>query len=127
MSKFPDDVKYTSTHEWVRVEGDLARVGISDFAQHELGDVVFVELPSAGTVVTAKNRFGTIESVKAASDLFSPVSGEVVEVNAALNDQPELVNDEPYGQGWMMVLRLKDRAEMDQLLDAAKYRESTGE
>src|SRR5262245_35663805 len=120
MNRTPQDLKYSNTHEWVRVEGGVGRIGISDFAQHELGDVVFVELPAVGTKVSAKMRFGTIESVKAASDLFSPVSGEVIEINQAIAEHPELVNDDPDGQGWMLVVRLEPR-ELTGLLDAAAY------
>jgi glycine cleavage system H protein len=124
QGKVPADLKYTATHEWVRVDGDQARIGITDFAQHELGDVVFLELPGAGTAIRSKDRFGTIESVKAASDLYAPVSGEVIEANAAAQDKPELVNDDPYGTGWMLLVRLTQRSELAGLLDAEAYRKS---
>jgi glycine cleavage system H protein len=121
MSKVPEDLRYSATHEWVRAEGELGRIGITDFAQHELGDVVFVELPSVGTRLTFKQRFGTIESVKAASDLFAPVSGEVVQVNSVLSEKPETVNDDPYGEGWMLLVRLADPGEVAGLSDARGY------
>jgi glycine cleavage system H protein len=127
MSKVPQDLKFTRTHEWVRIEGALGRIGITDFAQHELGDVVFVELPAVGTKLSAHGRFGTIESVKAASDLFSPVSGEVIETNASLADAPELVNDEPYGQGWMLLVQLSDPSGAGELMDSAGYQQMLSE
>ena len=117
----PPDCKYTKEHEWVRLEGDTAVVGITDYAQSELGDVVFVELPAAGTPVRQGESFGVVESVKAASDLYAPVSGEVLEPNAALQDAPELVNRDPYGAGWMLKVKPSDLAELDTLLDAVAY------
>ena len=108
----PDNVKYTSEHEWISVESDVATVGITDHAQSELGDVVYVELPAAGTSLKAKASFGTVESVKALSDLYSPVSGEVELVNEALEDAPELVNEDPYGKGWMIQIRIENPAEL---------------
>ena len=119
----PDNLKYSKTDEWVRVEGDEATVGISDYAQSELGDVVFVELPwdGAGREFASGGHFGDIESVKATSELFSPVSGTVVRVNDALKDQPDLVNSDPYGQGWMLVLKLAPGADLSGLMDAAAY------
>ena len=119
----PADCKYTREHEWVRLEGDVAVVGITDYAQTELGDVVFVELPAGGTTVSQGESFGVVESVKAASDLYAPVSGEVLEANPALQDAPELVNQQPYGGGWMLKVRPSDRRELDNLLDAAAYDE----
>ena len=119
----PTDCKYTREHEWVRLEGDVAVVGITDYAQTELGDVVFVELPAGGTTVSQGESFGVVESVKAASDLYAPVSGEVLEANPALQDAPELVNQQPYGGGWMLKVRPSDRRELDNLLDAAAYDE----
>ena len=119
----PADCKYTREHEWVRLEGDVAVVGITDYAQSELGDVVFVELPAGGTTVTQGESFGVVESVKAASDLYAPLSGEVLEANPALQDAPELVNQQPYGGGWMLKVRPSDRRELDNLLDAAAYDE----
>ncbi len=119
----PADLFYTEEHEWVRLEGEVAVVGITDYAQHELGDVVYVELPQVGDHVTQSEPFGVVESVKAASDLFAPVSGEVIEINAALEDAPELVNNDPYGQGWMIKVRPSNwEAERANLLDAEAYR-----
>ena len=119
----PTDCKFTREHEWVRLEGDVAVVGITDYAQTELGDVVFVELPAGGTTVSQGESFGVVESVKAASDLYAPLSGEVLEANPALQDAPELVNQQPYGGGWMLKVRPSDRRELDNLLDAAAYDE----
>lgn len=119
---YPDSLKYTKDHEWISINGEIGRVGITDYAQHQLGDVVYVELPDVGTSVTQGQSFGTIESVKAVSELFAPVSGEVVEVNAALKDKPELVNSDPHGT-WMVAVRLAQPAEVDSLLDAAAYSE----
>lgn len=119
---YPDALKYTKDHEWISINGEIGRVGITDYAQHQLGDVVYVELPDVGTSVTQGQSFGTIESVKAVSELFAPVSGEVVEVNAALKDKPELVNSDPHGT-WMVAVRLAQPAEVDSLLDAAAYSE----
>jgi len=119
----PADLLYTEEHEWVRLEGDVAVVGITDYAQHELGDVVYVELPEVGSTVEQGKPFGVVESVKAASDLYAPVSGEVVEVNTALEDAPELVNNDPYGEGWMIKVRPSNwEAEKANLLDAEAYR-----
>jgi glycine cleavage system H protein len=120
-SNIQDGLKYTKEHEWVRVEGDAAVVGITDHAQHELGDIVFVELPKVGTPVTRAKAFGSIESVKAASDLYSPVTGQVVEVNGALDNAPESVNKDPYGNGWMIKIQLSKPTEVDALMDAAGY------
>lgn len=117
----PDDLLYSTEHEWLHAEGDLARVGVTDFAQQELGDVVFVDLPEAGTVLSFMGKLGEIESVKVASEIFSPVSGEVVEVNAALEKAPELVNADPYGRGWLLVVRISDRSELDNLLTPEAY------
>ena len=114
----PAELEYTKTHEWVRREGDVATVGITDHAQEELGDVVFIELPEEGASFGAGDSFGTIESVKAVSDLYAPVGGEVVEVNETLNDSPERVNEDPYGGGWMIRLRISDEGE---LLSADEY------
>lgn len=118
---YPAELRYTREHEWIRVEGDTGTVGITAFAQDQLGDVVFVELPAVGAEVAQGKQFGTVESVKTVSDLFSPVSGTVVEVNPALADHPELVNQDPYGQGWMIKVRLADPAELDGLLDSKAY------
>jgi glycine cleavage system H protein len=121
MAQVPQELRYTREHEWARVEGDRARVGITAFAQEQLGDVVFVELPKVGARVTAAQTFGVVESVKAVSDLFAPVTGEVVEVNAELVKKPETVNADPYGQGWMIVVKLADPKAVDGLLSAADY------
>ena len=117
---YPDSLKYTTAHEWIQIDDGVGRVGITDFAQKQLGDVVYVELPEVGTTVTAGQSFGTIESVKAVSELFAPVWGEVVDVNAALKDRPEQVNSDPHG-AWMVAIRLSDAGEPDALLDAAAY------
>jgi glycine cleavage system H protein len=114
----PGDLQYTKSHEWVRTEGDTATIGITDHAQDELGDVVFVELPDEGTTLDAGESFGTVESVKAVSDLYTPIGGEVVEVNSALNDAPEKINEDPYGEGWIVKLRTSGEAE---LLSAEGY------
>jgi glycine cleavage system H protein len=119
----PADLRYTREHEWARQEGEHIRVGITHYAQEQLGDVVFVELPKVGARVTAHQSFGVVESVKAVSDLFAPVSGEVVEVNTELAKKPELVNQDPYGRGWMLVIKPADPAEWDQLLTAQQYQE----
>jgi len=121
----PPDLKYTKTHEWIRIEGDTATIGITDYAQGELGDVVFLELPQAGRVLKPEESFGTIEAVKAVSDLFSPLSGEVTAANAQLSGSPELVNKDPYGQGWMVKLKVSNAAELSGLLDAAAYEKLT--
>ena len=121
MSNVPGDLKYTKEHEWAKIEGDRARIGITDFAQEQLGDVVFVELPKVGAKVTSMSTFGVVESVKAVSDLFAPLTGEVVEVNAELPKKPETVNRDPYGQGWMLVIRMANPAEANALLSAAQY------
>jgi glycine cleavage system H protein len=117
----PAECKYTKDHEWVRLDGDTAVVGITTYAQQELGDVVFVELPAVGAGVTQGESFGVVESVKAASDLYAPISGEVLEANGALADAPELVNTAPFGDGWMLKLRPSDPADLDALMDAAAY------
>lgn len=121
------DLRYTKEHEWVRVEGDLAIVGITDYAAHQLGDIVFVELPEIGRVLTQFAAVGVIESVKAVSDLFAPISGEVVEINGELGARPELVNGDPFGQGWMLRIRIADKSQIDGLLDQAAYQDLTRE
>lgn len=121
--RYPEGLRYTREHEWIRIEGDQGTVGITWFAQDQLGDVVFVELPAVGSRLTRSEPFGVVESVKTVSDVYAPVSGEVVAVNAKLNDQPELVNHDPYGDGWMIVVRLDAPAEVDELMDAAAYRD----
>jgi glycine cleavage system H protein len=117
---YPSDLKYTKDHEWIRLEGDTGAIGITDFAQQQLGDVVYVELPTEGTKLTAGQVFGTIESVKAVSELFAPVAGEVVEVNSALKDKPENVNGKPH-ETWMVKVKMSNAAEAAALLDAAAY------
>jgi glycine cleavage system H protein len=117
----PADLKYTKEHEWVRVADGVGTIGITDYAQDQLGDIVFVELPQPGTRVKFLEKFGEIESVKAVSELFSPVTGEVVEANTGLNDSPQHVNDSPYGDGWMLHVRLDDPSEVDGLLSAQDY------
>ena len=117
----PGDLRYTKDHEWVRVEGDEALVGITEYAANQLGDIVFVELPDVGRALEQHGTFGVVESVKAVSDLYAPVAGEVVAVNDALAGKPELVNDDPYGEGWMIRLRLTNTAEVDDLLDPEAY------
>lgn len=121
MANVPADLKYLKSHEWVRVEGDVATVGISDFAQSELGDVVFVELPNVGRVLAAGDTFGSVESVKTVSDLYAPVSGEVIETNNTLGAQSDLVNSDPYGKGYMLKIRMSNPSEVDGLLDSAAY------
>jgi len=117
----PSELKYTKEHEWVRVDGDTGTIGITDYAQDQLGDIVFVELPAAGAAISAAEKFGEIESVKAVSELFAPVSGEVTEANDGLADSPESVNDDPYGDGWLVKVRLSDPAQLDGLLSAGDY------
>ncbi|MFN8003218.1 MAG: glycine cleavage system protein GcvH [Acidobacteriota bacterium] len=121
MSVYPDNLHYTKDHEWIRVEGDTGTVGITHFAQEQLGDVVHVQLPRAGEKFDAHATFGEVESVKTFSELFTPVSGEIVAANEALADTPELVNSEPYGGGWMIKLKLGDPSEVDKLLSASEY------
>ena len=122
-TSIPEDNRYAKTHEYAHPEGDVAVIGISDFAQKELGDVVFVELPRPGTQLDANEELGSIESVKAVSDLFAPVSGEVIEVNEALTDNAALVNTDPYGDGWMVKIRMSDATELDELMSAEEYEE----
>ena len=121
----PDDLRYTKEHEWVRVEGERLTVGITDFAQDALGDVVYVDVPETGTEVRAGEPFGEVESTKSVSDVYSPVTGTVIERNPALADAPELVNRDPYGDGWMVVISPTDAAELDALLEPGAYRELT--
>ena len=123
MANVPGELRYTKEHEWTKLEGDKARVGITAFAQEQLGDVVFVELPKLGAKITAMKTFGVVESVKAVSDLFAPLSGEVVEINAELPNKPEVVNADPYGKGWMIVIDPSSKGEWDQLFTAAQYEE----
>lgn len=123
---FPENIKYTSDHEWVRVEGNTAIVGITEFAQSELGDIVFVEIETVGKTLRKEEVFGTVEAVKTVSDLFMPISGKVIEKNAAIDSQPELVNNEPYGNGWMIKVEISDLAEYNQLMDASTYKSQIG-
>ena len=118
---FPSDVKYTKDHEWVRLEGNIATIGITDFAQRELGDIVYVDINTVGKSLGAEEVFGTVEAVKTVSDLFLPVSGTIKEINPALEKQPELVNNDPYGQGWMVKVEVKDPAEAESLMSAEEY------
>jgi glycine cleavage system H protein len=118
---YPSDFRYTKEHEWIKVTGDTGTVGITDYAQHELGDVVFVELPKVGAKFNASQSFGTVESVKAVSEIYSPVSGEVVETNTALADAPETINKDPHGAAWMIKIRLSNPKELANLMDAAAY------
>lgn len=120
---FPEDLKYTKDHEWIRVEGDVAYVGITDYAQSELGEIVYVDITTEGETVAKEEVFGTIEAVKTVSDLFMPASGEVLEVNAELEDAPELVNQEPYGKGWLIKVSVADAAELDSLLSTEEYQQ----
>jgi glycine cleavage system H protein len=125
MTTYPNDLRYTNDHEWVRAQGTTWRVGITQFAVDQLGDITLVDLPKQGDAVTKGQRFGTIESVKSVSDLYAPVSGKVVAVNAQLKDSPELVNTEPYGNGWMIELEPADKGQLGELLDAAAYTKHT--
>jgi glycine cleavage system H protein len=117
----PGNLKYTKEHEWIRVDGDVAVVGITDFAQGELGDIVFVEIETVGETLGVGETFGTVEAVKTVSDLFMPVGGEVLEFNSALEDNPELINKDPYGEGWMIKIKISDPSELDELMDAEAY------
>jgi glycine cleavage system H protein len=119
----PEDLRYTKDHEWIRIAGEIGTVGITDHAQEELGDIVYVELPKVGTKLEQAATFGSVESVKAVSDIYSPVAGEVTEANSALADSPEKVNDEPYGEGWIMKLRLTTPQQVESLMTAAQYQE----
>ena len=127
MSKIPEDLRYTKDHEWAKIEGNRARIGITDHAQNELTDVVYVEFPPIGKSVAQGDVLGTVESVKAVSEIFSPLSGRVVEVNKVLDDTPEQVNKDPYGAGWMVLLDLSSPAEASKLLDAAAYKKLVGD
>ncbi|MCX7972963.1 MAG: glycine cleavage system protein GcvH [Candidatus Aminicenantes bacterium] len=118
---YPDNLYYTKDHEWVKVEDDLAIIGITEFAQKQLGDIVYIELPEIGTNLEVHQTIGAIESVKAVSDVFSPIAGEVIEVNEKLNESPELINQDPYGQGWIIKLRIKNKTDLNQLMSASEY------
>ena len=126
MANVPEGLYYSKDHEWLRVEGETGTVGITDHAQNSLGDVVYVELPKAGETFAAHDTFGSVESVKAVSELFLPVAGEVTEVNESLSDEPEKVNTDPYGDGWMLRVKLSNRGEVDSLLSAAEYEDYVG-
>ena len=127
MSQVPEEYRYAKSHEWVKIDGDTATVGITDHAQEELGDVVYVELPTVGRVLATDDIFGTVESVKAVSELYTPLSGEVVAVNDALTGSESAINESPFGDGWIMKVRLKDATEASRLLDAAGYKSEIGE
>jgi glycine cleavage system H protein len=124
--KFPENLRYTKDHEWVRIEGDEATIGITDFAQHELGDIVYVEIETVGQDLEAGAVFGTVEAVKTVSDLYLPLNGSVTEVNPNLNTNPELVNSDPYGEGWMVKMKLTNGADVETLMDAAAYQSLVG-
>lgn len=125
MANVPDNLHYSKDHEWVRVDGDTAAIGITDHAQEQLGDVVYVELPKSGESFAAHESFGSVESVKAVSEIFTPISGEIAEVNDSLNDEPEKVNKDPYGDGWMIKMKMSSAGEVDSLLTAAEYEDFT--
>ena len=125
MANVPEDLHYSKDHEWVRVDGDQAIIGITDYAQNSLGDVVYVELPKAGDEFAANEPFGSVESVKAVSEVFTPIAGTVVNINEALADEPESVNSDPYGEGWMIRLKMANPGEVDSLLTAAEYEDFT--
>lgn len=125
--KFPKELKYSKDHEWVRVEGDEVVIGITDFAQSELGDIVFVDVDTVGDELDREEVFGTVEAVKTVSDLFMPVSGEVLEVNEKLEDSPELVNEDPFGEGWMVRIKLSNKSELDDLMSVEDYQEMVGQ
>ena len=123
---FPSELRYTKEHEWVKLEGDIATVGITDFAQSELGDIVYVEIETVGQTLAKDEIFGSVEAVKTVSDLFLPIAGEVLEVNATLNDQPELVNSDPYNEGWMIKMKVSNLADFDSLMGVDTYQAHTG-
>jgi glycine cleavage system H protein len=125
MANVPENLHYSKDHEWIRVEGDVGTIGITDHAQNSLGDVVYVELPKTGESFEAHDPFGSVESVKAVSEIFTPVGGEITEVNDSLQDEPEKVNTDPYGEGWMIRIRMKNPGEVDSLLNAAEYEDFT--
>ena len=123
---FPESLRYTKDHEWIRLEGDVATIGITDFAQHELGDIVYVEIETVGQELNTGDVFGTVEAVKTVSDLYLPVNGSVTEVNPKLNANPELVNTDPYGEGWMVKMKVASAADVNELMDAAAYQGLVG-
>jgi len=124
--EFPKELKYTKDHEWLRIEGDNAYVGITEFAQGELGDIVFVDVDTQGEVLEEEEVFGSVEAVKTVSDLFMPINGEVLSFNKKLEDEPELINSDPYGEGWVIKIAISDAGELDELLDASDYKELVG-
>ena len=124
---FPKDLKYTKDHEWIRVEGEFAFIGVTDFAQHELGDIVYVEIDTKGETLSQEETFGTIEAVKTVSDIFMPVGGEVIEINPGLESKPEMVNQDPYGEGWMIKIKLTNPAEVKDLMTADEYKQTIEE
>jgi len=123
MSNIPENLRYSKDHEWVRVDGDVATIGITDYAQHSLGDVVYIDLPRAGDKLNSHEAFGSVESVKAVSEIFTPIAGEIAEVNEGLNDTPEAVNNDPYETGWMIKVKMENPLEADGMLSAAEYEE----
>ena len=123
---FPADLRYTKDHEWIKLEGNVATIGVTDFAQQELGDIVYVEIETKGKALTAETVFGTVEAVKTVSDLFLPVSGTIDEINPALENQPELVNTDPYGEGWMIKMTVDNAGDVEKLMDAAQYEKLVG-
>ncbi|WP_411274772.1 glycine cleavage system protein GcvH [Daejeonella sp.] len=123
---FPEELKYTNDHEWVRVEGNIAYAGITDFAQHELGDIVYIEIDTLGKEVTKEDQFGTVEAVKTVSDLLMPITGTIKELNKKLDTNPELVNTDPYGDGWMVKIEISDLSQLDKLLSASDYKTLVG-
>ncbi|MDQ3683417.1 MAG: glycine cleavage system protein GcvH [Bacteroidota bacterium] len=123
---FPENLRYTKDHEWIRIEGDEAVIGITDFAQHELGDIVYVEIETIGKQLTTGSIFGTVEAVKTVSDLFLPLAGSIIEVNPKLNSNPELVNTDPYGDGWMVRMKISNPSEFEQLMDTSAYQNLVG-
>jgi glycine cleavage system H protein len=124
--KFPENLKYSEDHEWVKIDGNIATIGITEFAQSELGDVVFIELPEVDDEINEGEPFGTIEAVKTVSDMLSPLSGKVMEVNESLNDKPETINSDPYGKGWIVKIELSNENEIDELMNSKSYREFVG-
>lgn len=124
---FPDELKYTKDHEWIRVEGNIGTIGITDHAQGELGDVVYIDIPDSGAVLNVGDSFGTIEAVKTVADMYAPVSGKIIDVNTALNDAPETVNNDPYVAGWMIKIELSNPADIDELMDVNAYKELIGD
>ena len=124
--EYPTSLRYTKDHEWIRLEGDIATVGITDFAQGELGDIVFVDIPTQGETLAAEEVFGSVEAVKTVSDLYLPIDGEVIEVNPAIDSQSDLVNTDPYGQGWMVRVKVANAADVEALMDSDAYRKLTG-